>query len=195
MANSSTEPNRSRSSARACRNSAATCRAYAAASFARSFIPVCARAFSMRTFIERAPCVARSEEHTSELQSQSNLVCRLLLEKKNYLLHVDVSADDIHQIAAGADLFDDDQWFGLIAGRQPQVVKGDRGKRTDARIANGDCRVDRRADARQNECLQKECAGQEEIKQHQQQQAAAADPKQKAEPTWLRPFRLRRCPR
>src|SRR2546430_10218947 len=27
------------------------------------------------------PC--RSEEHTSELQSQSNLVCRLLLEKKN----------------------------------------------------------------------------------------------------------------
>src|SRR5688572_5635075 len=28
---------------------------------------------------------ARSEEHTSELQSQSNLVCRLLLEKKNIL--------------------------------------------------------------------------------------------------------------
>src|SRR2546430_12320986 len=28
------------------------------------------------------PC-RRSEEHTSELQSQSNLVCRLLLEKKN----------------------------------------------------------------------------------------------------------------
>src|SRR5256886_11594924 len=27
---------------------------------------------------------ARSEEHTSELQSQSNLVCRLLLEKKNH---------------------------------------------------------------------------------------------------------------
>src|SRR2546430_9492185 len=28
------------------------------------------------------PDVPRSEEHTSELQSQSNLVCRLLLEKK-----------------------------------------------------------------------------------------------------------------
>src|SRR5207237_9934046 len=27
---------------------------------------------------------ARSEEHTSELQSHLNLVCRLLLEKKNY---------------------------------------------------------------------------------------------------------------
>src|SRR5688572_31352513 len=29
----------------------------------------------------------RSEEHTSELQSQSNLVCRLLLEKKNKKLN------------------------------------------------------------------------------------------------------------
>src|SRR2546430_3724194 len=28
----------------------------------------------------------RSEEHTSELQSQSNLVCRLLLEKKNTII-------------------------------------------------------------------------------------------------------------
>src|SRR2546430_6826699 len=38
----------------------------------------------------------RSEEHTSELQSQSNIVCRLLLEKKNEqsrdtFLHVDAS--------------------------------------------------------------------------------------------------------
>src|SRR2546430_5349795 len=31
----------------------------------------------------RIASTARSEEHTSELQSQSNLVCRLLLEKKN----------------------------------------------------------------------------------------------------------------
>src|SRR2546427_5763460 len=29
----------------------------------------------------------RSEEHTSELQSQSNLVCRLLLEKKKKTIH------------------------------------------------------------------------------------------------------------
>src|SRR5438270_6913547 len=34
-----------------------------------------------RHLVEHAK-VARSEEHTSELQSQSNLVCRLLLEKK-----------------------------------------------------------------------------------------------------------------
>src|SRR2546426_6708753 len=30
---------------------------------------------------------SRSEEHTSELQSPCNLVCRLLLEKKNELAH------------------------------------------------------------------------------------------------------------
>src|SRR5688572_32228102 len=32
--------------------------------------------------VRNADEMARSEEHTSELQSQSNLVCRLLLEKK-----------------------------------------------------------------------------------------------------------------
>src|SRR2546430_9007647 len=32
--------------------------------------------------VGRILAMARSEEHTSELQSQSNLVCRLLLEKK-----------------------------------------------------------------------------------------------------------------
>src|SRR2546427_6908678 len=32
--------------------------------------------------IQNARLLLRSEEHTSELQSQSNLVCRLLLEKK-----------------------------------------------------------------------------------------------------------------
>src|SRR2546427_4294632 len=38
----------------------------------------------------RAPfrtIASRSEEHTSELQSQSNLVCRLLLEKKKKRRH------------------------------------------------------------------------------------------------------------
>src|SRR2546430_12844280 len=35
-----------------------------------------------RSRIRRSPGWRRSEEHTSELQSQSNLVCRLLLEKK-----------------------------------------------------------------------------------------------------------------
>src|SRR3712207_7984160 len=35
---------------------------------------------------ERPVNCARSEEHTSELQSRPYLVCRLLLEKKNYTL-------------------------------------------------------------------------------------------------------------
>src|SRR2546430_10161048 len=35
----------------------------------------------------RGGCERRSEEHTSELQSQSNLVCRLLLEKKKKTTH------------------------------------------------------------------------------------------------------------
>src|SRR2546427_8668336 len=35
--------------------------------------------------------VIRSEEHTSELQSQSNLVCRLLLEKKKKKLTITTS--------------------------------------------------------------------------------------------------------
>src|SRR2546427_6138991 len=36
-----------------------------------------------RKLDSRETIESRSEEHTSELQSQSNIVCRLLLEKKN----------------------------------------------------------------------------------------------------------------
>src|SRR5688572_32411638 len=39
------------------------------------------RGFALRDAIHQSQ-PHRSEEHTSELQSQSNLVCRLLLEKK-----------------------------------------------------------------------------------------------------------------
>src|SRR3954449_12797592 len=41
----------------------------------------------MPSSLESVTGVQRSEEHTSELQSHSHLVCRLLLEKKNALLH------------------------------------------------------------------------------------------------------------
>src|SRR6266568_6256385 len=37
------------------------------------------------------PARSRSEEHTSELQSQFHLVCRLLLEKKNHNTHTFLS--------------------------------------------------------------------------------------------------------
>src|SRR3989475_2050469 len=40
-----------------------------------------------RNRLRRRDGAQRSEEHTSELQSQSNLVCRLLLEKKKKKKH------------------------------------------------------------------------------------------------------------
>src|SRR5262249_60368186 len=43
------------------------------------FVPASSRG----SFQLRRPDSCRSEEHTSELQSLTNLVCRLLLEKKN----------------------------------------------------------------------------------------------------------------
>src|SRR2546430_16903109 len=53
-------------------------------------LPICAHGADRAAPLGRGPRSARdaehrSEEHTSELQSQSNLVCRLLLEKKKYL--------------------------------------------------------------------------------------------------------------
>src|SRR2546430_7099318 len=61
----------------------------------RAFPPV---VFTLAFWVTRSRCCywdsmwvggnGRSEEHTSELQSQSNLVCRLLLEKKkNCVVH------------------------------------------------------------------------------------------------------------
>src|SRR2546430_10389435 len=44
--------------------------------------------------------IRRSEEHTSELQSQSNLVCRLLLEKKNI-----VTSSDVERPLQSYDMF------------------------------------------------------------------------------------------
>src|SRR5947207_10936652 len=40
---------------------------------------------SLRSKLANMPATQRSEEHTSELQSHSDLVCRLLLEKKTGL--------------------------------------------------------------------------------------------------------------
>src|SRR2546427_7364665 len=57
----------------------------------RNFI---ARGNSCRNSRQHPVCEARlgvrSEEHTSELQSQSNLVCRLLLEKKKNKARIEV---------------------------------------------------------------------------------------------------------
>src|SRR5256885_4295022 len=46
--------------------------------------------------------VARSEEHTSELQSPCNLVCRLLLEKKKKKKHrYVVHTNDVYVVSVG----------------------------------------------------------------------------------------------
>src|SRR5260221_8034708 len=53
-------------------------------------------------FPHRNSMMPRSEEHTSELQSHSDLVCRLLLEKKNTktsklsLARISVSSSNLH---------------------------------------------------------------------------------------------------
>src|SRR2546427_5186027 len=47
----------------------------------------------------------RSEEHTSELQSQSNLVCRLLLEKKKNRQSKISTRDDVYMISNNSRLF------------------------------------------------------------------------------------------
>src|SRR5260221_449172 len=54
----------------------------------------CHRSASGRA-LDRLPAAEqrRSEEHTSELQSHSDLVCRLLLEKKKSLDHRDTVSD------------------------------------------------------------------------------------------------------
>src|SRR2546430_13173631 len=44
----------------------------------------------------------RSEEHTSELQSQSNLVCRLLLEKKKKSMKQRTHIDTTHSLTPSA---------------------------------------------------------------------------------------------
>src|SRR5436309_9403394 len=53
---------------------------------------------SSRSTRVAGPTPRRSEEHTSELQSRENLVCRLLLEKKNTNLHTDHERDYFIQL-------------------------------------------------------------------------------------------------
>src|SRR5260370_28179933 len=82
----------------ACRNSTYSCQSSSRnkwkpdATHVGSSVPASQSAAApVASFVHRAaillpanpfPCALRSEEHTSELQSHLNLVCRLLLEKK-----------------------------------------------------------------------------------------------------------------
>src|SRR5256886_13686208 len=59
--------------------------------------PVLARGSSVSPVVFEllVQCAERSEEHTSELQSQSNLVCRLLLEKKKIYVSTSPHCDSL----------------------------------------------------------------------------------------------------
>src|SRR5258706_7018319 len=57
-------------------------------------------------FDQRKDGVERSEEHTSELQSLTNLVCRLLLEKKK---HAILNAASSHVTVSTTSIFDTTQ--------------------------------------------------------------------------------------
>src|SRR6185312_4758636 len=61
------------------------------------------------------PARPRSEEHTSELQSRSELVCRLLLEKKKQQPTPRLSAQPRTPPSAGSR-------FGPAAGRTPRSI-------------------------------------------------------------------------
>src|ERR1039457_2562617 len=69
----------------------------------------------------------RSEEHTSELQSPCNLVCRLLLEKKHNFL--EISRQRIHEAASSKEV----AWFRrrlmVDCGSPTLAVLAVRGKR------------------------------------------------------------------
>src|SRR5258708_20347085 len=63
----------------------------------RSFPPASAAAVACHSWpgsASRRRPFARSEEHTSELQSPDHLVCRLLLEKKKNSIHSTSAARD-----------------------------------------------------------------------------------------------------
>src|SRR3712207_8195459 len=67
-----------------------TCARHGAGMASRRFIAVAVAAFLAGPATVAVPvAAARSEEHTSELQSRQYLVCRLLLEKKKKRVIVD----------------------------------------------------------------------------------------------------------
>src|SRR5438067_5126344 len=65
-------------------------------------LPVAAVSGDTRVTVGSPATPFRSEEHTSELQSRFDLVCRLLLEKKNHLLSID-SAKYQHELRQHLD--------------------------------------------------------------------------------------------
>src|SRR6266850_351194 len=67
---------------------------------------------------------ARSEEHTSELQSPCNLVCRLLLEKKKYPTDSVLPVHSLDEFVAGSaqDIAHDDAVVLLILNNENSLA-------------------------------------------------------------------------
>src|SRR5262245_63906922 len=68
---------------------------------------------------------ARSEEHTSELQSLRQLVCRLLLEKKNNSIKLLFAAIIVHSVEGSFQ-----EVFRVDAGNLGRIVKGEQHRLT-----------------------------------------------------------------
>src|SRR5256885_3262252 len=68
------------------------------ASSATKYAMRCRKFGASRIWQSSSQPAKRSEEHTSELQSPCNLVCRLLLEKKNKHEEADVRAALVREV-------------------------------------------------------------------------------------------------
>src|SRR5256885_12024008 len=70
---------------------------------------------------QERPCIKawRSEEHTSELQSPCNLVCRLLLEKKKYAMLRIPLRPHIQHCSSFMDTFNQCPYYAHIAAASP----------------------------------------------------------------------------
>src|SRR5256886_8759700 len=95
---------------------------------------------AMKTIADNG--TARSEEHTSELQSQSNLVCRLLLEKKtlNYPLQERFSLDRCATTPKNAAGFRQPKKFSLPDSHLEELRRGTPEVSSDSRIVELDAR-------------------------------------------------------
>src|SRR5256885_376860 len=87
-------------------------------------------AASSRALVSTGVRWIRSEEHTSELQSPCNLVCRLLLEKKKKLGHP--APRRAHRPAG-----DRHRWRAPRAARTPRTSPWDHARRAAARASGG----------------------------------------------------------
>src|SRR4029434_1469291 len=88
------------------------------------FVCVCV-CVCVHVCVRMCVCVSRSEEHTSELQSHLNLVCRLLLEKKKHIERLCARAKrmchDVSYATSGALCYSDGGAMCCVSPDPPPV--------------------------------------------------------------------------